>query len=230
MTNRAMIDLETLSTEDNAAVVSIGVVIFDDKAILDSAHMPLTMNGLTGHIDPMTVRWWMEQSKDAQLATFSGDRFMPHMAAEKLWDMCHGVDTVWANDPHFDIVILKNWWRRHREDAKFAAPIGVVLPTVIGKPWPFNYNQPRSYRTILEYARREGFTNELYDAVKGEGTKHNAMDDAAAQARVVIACEQWLSRSSVRLVERMFPDPGDKVVQSINGDVIAAGWRDGTKT
>ncbi len=227
MTNRVMIDLETLSTEDNAAVVSIGAVVFDDKAILESLYLPLPMKGLRGHIEPSTIAWWLVQSKEAQDSTFGGERIPPHLAAYKLWEMCdnHQVKHVWANDPHFDYILLRHWWKRYREDAPIMAPVGVELEPLIARPFPFKYNTPRSYRTIVDLARQEGLPDEAYNAARSGGIKHNAMDDAASQARVIIACEQWLSRSPVPLVERMFPE---KPV--IEGEVADASWRDGNKS
>jgi len=221
-----MIDLETLSTRDDAAVISIGVVVFDEISLVDSLHLPLTMEKLSGHLDPRTIEWWMEQSKEAQLASFAGERMLPHMAAFKLWELVdkYQTKTFWANDPHFDYVILRNWWRRYREDAPFTAPIGVDLQPVINVAFPFGYNTPRSYRTIVALARQQGFDNAMYDEAKGTYVAHNAMEDAAAQARVVLACEKWLS--GARLIERVSVRPP----VTIEGEVIASGWRDGTKS
>lgn len=195
MTNRVMIDIETLSTNDDAAVIAIGAAVFDNARVVEVRGWPLTFKGMTGHISPATIQWWMEQSKDAQEITFGGDRVAPWLAAQHLVEMLkkHDVKTVWANDPHFDVTILKNWWRRYREDAKIMAPIGVTLEPVILHPWPFEYDQPRSFRTIVELAKDYGFSNHMYDTAKGMYVKHSATDDAAAQARVVLACETWLS-------------------------------------
>jgi hypothetical protein len=94
------------------------------------------------------------------------------------------------------VTILKNWWYRYREGGKIMAPVGVELQPIIGNPWPFKYNAPRDYRTIVGLAKRLGFTDAQYDAAKGAYTAHNAVEDACAQARAVIACEQYLHREA----------------------------------
>ena len=210
MTNRLMLDLETLSTRDDAAVVAIGAVLFDEEKILDSRYYPLQMGSLTGHIDPNTLSWWFEQSKEAQQATFGTarcSRYAPYLAGGDLATLVkdHDVQTVWANDPHFDVVILQNWWRRYRDEAKIMGPVGSQLEPLIAYPWPFKYNQPRSYRTLVELAKKHGFTDQMYDSAKGMYVAHCAVDDAAAQARVVIACETWLQSggSSHQLTQRL---------------------------
>lgn len=197
MTNRLMVDLETLSTRNDAAIVAIGAVVFDESQIIDSKYWPLAMKNLTGHIDPSTLLWWFDQSKEAQRATFGPDnRVRPFQAGGEIAELVKAYQcaTVWANDPHFDVVLLENWWRRYREEAARIAPVGVDLEPCIAWPWPFKYNQPRSYRTIVELAKRHGFTDQMYDTAKGTHLAHCAVDDAAAQARVVIACENWLVR------------------------------------
>jgi DNA polymerase III epsilon subunit-like protein len=224
MSNRAMIDLETMSTRDDAAVISIGAVIFDEIQIIESLHLPLTMKGLRGHIDPETILWWINQSKAAQDQTFCNERLLPHMAAFDLWQLCekYHVETFWANDPHFDFVILRNWWRRYREDAPIMAPIGVELQPLIDRAFPFKYNSPRSYKTVVELAKKYGFTDAMYDDAKGEFTAHNAVEDAAAQARVVIACERWFTFGTEQAAETILLPP-------IEDEVVDSSWRDGTK-
>ena len=191
-----MLDIETLSLRTDAAVVAIGASVFDESQIIESRHWPLTFDGLTGHIEPKTVLWWMQQSKEAQQATFgeSVQRVRPFFAAHDLADLVdqHKCRTIWANDPHFDVVVMQNWWRRYSTPSW---PQGreLIEPAIV-RDWPFEYNQPRSYRTIVELARAHGFSDQQYDSAKGMHVAHCAVDDAAAQARVVLACEQWLAR------------------------------------
>lgn len=181
MTTRAMVDLETLSTRDDAAVIAIGVAIFDESSIIETQHWPLQFHGITGRIDGNTVAWWMAQSKEAQTATFGGERVSTQTAAAQFAELMgrFQVQAIWANGPSFDVTILKAWWERTQQT-----------------PWPFKYNMPRDYRTIVELAKNRGFTDAMYDAAKGMYVKHSAVDDAVAQARVVLACEKFLVPTS----------------------------------
>jgi hypothetical protein len=195
MMNHLMIDLETLSTDDNAAIVSIGAAVFDNEKVIDTESWQLTFENMSGHIDPTTVAWWLSQSKEAQQATFGGDRCAPWVAAGQLINMCakHSVTTVWANDPHFDVVILQNWWKRYSRGST-SLPVSSV---VIVSPWPFKYNQPRSFRTIVELGEQVGFEKEHRDAARGMYVAHCAVEDAAAQARVVIAIKKYIANGGV---------------------------------
>ena len=98
------------------------------------------------------------------------------------------LDTVWANDPHFDFIILRNWWERYRKPGSPDQPI-------IACKWPFAYNAPRSYRTIVEIGEQVGFTSEMRGATRGMYVAHSAVEDAAAQARVVIAVKKFILNS-----------------------------------
>src|SRR5207302_10864591 len=120
-----------------------GAVIFNDEGVVDSREWRLRFDHMLGHIDPATVAWWMEQSKEAQQITFGGDRVQPYAAAYELKGMIdkHQPVAVWSNDPHFDFIILRNWWERYRK------PGPPDQPTIAHK-WPFAYNTPRSYRTL----------------------------------------------------------------------------------
>lgn len=186
-----MIDLETLSTEDDAVVLAIGAVIFDEEKVLDSKGWQLRFDNMSGHIDPETVRWWMDQSKEAQQVTFGGERVPAFVAAHELKGMIdkHQPTTFWANDPHFDYVILRNWWHRNQRATQDK---GTMMQPGIGYAWPFKYNQPRSYRTMVELAEQHGFTPEMRGQAKGMYVAHSAVEDAAAQARVIIAIKAYL--------------------------------------
>ena len=67
-----MLDLETLSTRNDAAIISIGLVKFDQNGVIDSQGWALDFSKVTGHIDPGTVKWWMEQSDMARAFSFTG--------------------------------------------------------------------------------------------------------------------------------------------------------------
>lgn len=195
-----MIDLETLSTQSDAAVVAIGAAVFNvDEKVIDVGHYPILRGAWHGHIDPQTIEWWLNQSKEAQEVTFGPvGRVWPHQAAEGLgglWSR-HGCTTVWANDPHFDFVILENWWRRE------SCIQTLSRPSNLG-PFPFKYNSPRSYRTIRELAGKMGWTEEMNAAARGMYLAHNAVEDACAQARAVVEMEKFILNGGLRGTARI---------------------------
>jgi hypothetical protein len=91
-----MLDLETLSTEPNAAIVSIGACAFDmlDKEE-DIEHTFLRRVSIESnfehgrHISADTLMWWFKQSPEAQQATFAGDnvRYPPTSGRKILTSM-----------------------------------------------------------------------------------------------------------------------------------------------
>lgn len=175
MTN-AMIDLETLSTRYDAAVVSIGVAIFNDEKILDSAGWALKPETVVGHIDPKTVAWWMEQADVAREFSFNG-KILPHTAAFELKTLLARFDVkeVWSKDPHFDHVILTSWWEKLGGVGEF----------------PYHYRAPRSYRTLESETIRAGYDKQMWEQYNY--VAHIPIEDAVAQARAVIAMRRLLA-------------------------------------
>ncbi len=175
MTN-VMIDLETLSTRFDAAVVSIGVAIFNDEKILDSAGWALEPNSVNGHIDPKTVMWWMQQDEAARAFSFTG-KYLPSTVAFELKTLLakYDVKEVWSKDPHFDHVILTEWWAR--------------IDQHVGE-FPYHYRAPRSYRTLEAETIRAGFDAKNWH--QWNYVAHNPVDDAVTQARAVIEMRRLL--------------------------------------
>jgi len=173
-----MIDLETLSTRLDAAVISIGIAIFDENGIVETKGWGIDLNKVTGHIDPQTVAWWMKPDKDgAREFSFTG-KFDPFTVAFELKSLlaAHNVQEVWANDPHFDYIILRSWWERTNGNGN------------IGE-FPIPYWAPRSYKTLLGEAKRLGHDTSSW---RGVFVAHDPIEDAASQARVVIECRKVL--------------------------------------
>lgn len=128
--------------------------------------------------DPETVKWWNDQSPEAQ-AAFTNPvdlrdaclRFGKwiYSLTDTAWypeHHLHGLERarVWANDPHFDVSIL---------EAAYHA---------VGLPVPWHYRAPRSMKTATDLA---GLTREEYSTY---GEPHNALHDAIAQAMTVCRC------------------------------------------
>jgi len=178
MAEHFMIDLETMSTAMDAAILSIGVQPFDPREeVIDEAR------GLLIHVDlqaclnaglrleASTVMWWMTQSDDARAALVAREPLMLSEALRELtafgqrnggWAWAK----VWSNGAAFDIPILETAFRRCRLDI------------------PWEYNNVLDVRTMKWLAP---------DVPKvTPSVAHNALSDAQAQAVYVQNCHRAL--------------------------------------
>lgn len=177
---RVMLDIETLSTNTHAAVLSIGVAVFDDTQVLDTNGWAMEMRAMEGHIDPSTLSWWMKQSDVAREFSFSG-KYHPIAAASELRPYITDAEEVWANDPNFDLVILQHWWER--------------MPRL--NAWPVSFRKYRSVRTMMMLASRYYVGT---DHVWTGATAHNPIEDAACQARAVIEVFKALDKRHAEML------------------------------
>ena len=164
-----MIDLETLSTRPTAFVTQIGWVLydFDKRETLIHGTYGVHADGQEhAHICPSTLKWWSEQSKQAQDAVF-GDTY-PTIHPTHLFDHLQGIiqlydPLVWAAPAMFDLPILTNLFHV--------------------KPW--SYSNERCFRTV-----RAILDPDYRLAPSFEGTPHNAADDAANQIAYLVALQE----------------------------------------
>jgi hypothetical protein len=164
-----MVDLETMGTDPDAAIIAIGAVEFDlvagvvGEKFYEVVSLESSVQG-GGIIDPSTVMWWLGQSDDARKAVCAEASHINVALlnfAGWLGERAPRDDLrLWGNGAGFDNVILESAYRRHQ----FLCP------------WHFFNN--RCYRTI------KGLRPEV-KAVRA-GTHHNALDDAATQAQHLI--------------------------------------------
>ena len=160
-----MIDLETLATSPDAAILTIGAVKFDPfgddindprcekfyvRVDLDSCDRI----GLVTNDD--TIAWWANQSKEAQDEAFSEDNRIDVVDAfNQLYKFCWGAKRVWSNGSGFDIVICETVFNR------------------IGKAVPWKFWQSRDCRTAFDLG---------IDPNRPPVLKHHALEDAWNQA------------------------------------------------
>lgn len=161
-----MIDIETLSTNNDAAIIAIGVATFrgdtpdeniSDEFLIDPRYAP-------GHRGADTFKWWEMQDPGVFAHATSGTD-TPEEAIEKFEDFyhTHRPKHIWANSPQFDLVILR------------------TLYHALGKEAPFHYNRERDFRTLKDLAKN--YKIDYSAAYKGRiKQKHNAQSDALCQA------------------------------------------------
>jgi DNA polymerase III epsilon subunit-like protein len=156
-----MVDLETLATTPNAAILTLGAVTFDPNSnrIYDEFYRRVDLESLESldtYIDDDTVEWWSKQDKSVQDEAFNPEGREPIQSVlEDFYKFCMGSSKFWSHGATFDIVILENYFKQ------------------IGKPFPWNFWDVRDTRTLFDLG---------YDPEMPQANKHNALEDARRQA------------------------------------------------
>ena len=106
-----VVDLETLSTRSNAAILSIGAVAVEDLKIVDEFYVnvdPKSSKEAGLHIDPLTIQWWTEQDEESRSALQQDP--MPLDEALDKFSTFYGKQSIpiWGYGANFDVVILEN--------------------------------------------------------------------------------------------------------------------------
>lgn len=170
-----MIDLETLATTADSVIMSIGAVKFnahnneiDDDGFYASVSIDSNLK-LGRRISEATIQWWMMQPEEAQ-AVFSEPKSTLEDALQSMSDwLGHNKRFAWSKGSDFDLPMLAHAYTQ--------------LDMTI--PWEF-YNS-RCVRTILKAPNAECVS------APANALKHNALQDAIAQAKHVQAVIQYLS-------------------------------------
>jgi len=177
-----MIDIETLGTTADSAILSLGAVFFDPANNL-LGHEFYTEISLAScqaagmRMDASTIQWWMRQSKEAQKVfqedqTTISDALM-NFRAFVLDNANAKYVQVWGNGPSFDNAIVSSAFDR----------------IAVKKPW--NHWNERCVRTMVELGRAIGIDPKK--DLPFEGEAHNALDDAKHQAKYVSVIYQALA-------------------------------------
>ena len=190
--DNVMIDLETLSTAPDAAILSIGAVAFDPFTgeLGEEFHLRVEFKNAveSGRCDTNTLKWWIGQESEAGKDVTSGTKTSTEVLEEfKAFLPDNAV--VWGNGATFDISILEHaFMRTLKEDA----------------PWKF-WNV-RDCRTVEAMVKGKD-TKKNYVR---NGIHHQALDDAIYQA-------EYISGMVMKLRESC-PDeaPALKVVGNAN--------------
>lgn len=162
MTNtHIMVDLETMSTAPNAAIVSIGATTIDRNGTRFFYRVVDLQSCIDVGLDISgdTVMWWLQQSQKARNDITRVDASLRQVLLDFSGYVrsCRDDVCLWGNGSDFDNAILANAYRA----------------CGISQPWKFFNN--RCFRTLRKLHPDILPPNRL-------GTYHNALDDAIYQA------------------------------------------------
>jgi len=167
------VDLETLSTDTDAAIVQVGAVfvpanteIDKPEHLLDPKEFPAFAEYIEPHgvMSPDTMKWHAETNNGAVIEAMEGKKLPMKQVLEELnvFVQHHQPDVFCANAPSFDFIILQSAYKR------------------VGLEYPFKFWQQMCTRTIrkltethynVETRRSDVFT-----------PAHDALADARCQA------------------------------------------------
>lgn len=160
-----MLDLETLSTKPDAVILTLGAIKFDPytDTIGDGLYLRVDVDeqlSIDRHVQQESMDWWAKQADDVREEAFSdGNRASLEEVYKQLNRFVTGVGNIWAQGPHFDIVILENLYRQKEW------------------PTPWQFWQIRDSRTLF------GTHGDPRD--KNKAGLHNALEDCISQAKAV---------------------------------------------
>lgn len=186
MLDNIMLDIETLGDRPGSVILTIGACAFDIRTgeIGKEFYVNVTREsceayGLT--VNERTLKWWSEQSEEAQAALYSEDALSLPDALNAFTRFCidvrkelpNGKMFMWGNDTAFDLVLMECAYR------------------ACDKVEPWQFWEHRSVRTLVHLGKEEANYNPKYDLPR-EGVHHDALDDAKHQARYCSAIYQKL--------------------------------------
>jgi len=174
-----MLDLETLSTAKNAAVIQVGMCVFDIfdpehplKYPLYDARIQVRPDFDRATVDPNTLAWWLRQESKArlQVETALTQGLSEEGAISAVMDVMGTIRRdlgtantfVWSKGPDFDMAILASLFARQ----------GSNLNRV------FDYRAARDVRTLFDLY---GWAPEVDWDWHG-WVAHDALCDAKGQA------------------------------------------------
>jgi DNA polymerase III epsilon subunit-like protein len=158
------VDIETLGTAENAVILSIGAVKFDETNLYEEFYTTCEIDqqlkdGRTVTGD--TIKFWLKQNEAAKSAAFPKEAEHSLYSATHAFAEWYGTDNtqlIWAKPATFDITILNNAYKQ----------FGWFTP-------PWHYRSIRCLSTLMR----------TFPRVKPQAQaaiEHHALDDAKEQA------------------------------------------------
>lgn len=170
--NHIMIDLETLSTNTNAAIISIAAVAFNIKTgetgeTFECYITPSEWGKHDRHINGETILWWFNQPAKARKRfntkeTVGLKNALLNLKSFINRNKCDGKIVVWGNGSTMDITVLQSAYEYFD----------------INMPW--NFNEVNDVRTIV------ALNPKIKRETEFKGVKHNAVDDCKHQINYLV--------------------------------------------
>jgi exodeoxyribonuclease VIII len=163
-----MVDIETMGTGPNAAIVQIGACYFDRLRGVDRTERYLLRVNVSLEdavqsgfdVSGETVNWWINQVRDGNPADWLGSHLMTIREAMTLFlNYAGDADCIWSHST-FDFVILENAARK----------LGLK---------PMSYRKARDIRTLTDLAYLKPDT---------ASKPHDALKDALLQVEYCVEC------------------------------------------
>jgi len=194
-----VLDLETLSTENNALILSIGAVKIktgDENKIEEKFYRIINLESSMKydfHISAGTLKWWFSMDKKLIEKTFTGIEEEPVSIENALNDFstfCN-IDErllIWGNSNSFDCTIIENAYK------------------TLGLPCPFMFYQTRDFRTMkaLFKSMSPEFSlklDNLHYSAECSLIAHNALDDAILEAEILLLIIGHLKSLGLNILE-----------------------------
>jgi len=169
MKNHVLVDLETVGTGHNAALLSIGAVRFDNNGLHDTFYTNLDpLDGIKhgAKADERTMAWWKSQPEELQkLMILDQQQLIPSLGKFTAWFNSVEKSYIWGFGPSFDCAILE-------DNYKLCG---------LRSPWP--YNKERCGRTIIQFDPTKKHKKER----RPGHYEHHALYDAIYEAGQIVA-------------------------------------------
>ncbi|HHH1986682.1 TPA: 3'-5' exonuclease [Yersinia enterocolitica] len=173
--NNLMIDIETLSQQQNAAIATIAAAFFDPTTGEVGAKFYARLDWEEdikkgGHFSPNTIKWWLRQSSEARAEIVTDNNEHTCVALTDFYDFIikHKPENfplyVWAKSPSFDLAIIREAFVRYS-----------ISTAVVWKYW-----DERDVRTVEAIGKMLG----ILPRTKAKPT-HHAMNDVHDQILAV---------------------------------------------
>lgn len=158
-----MIDLETLGSNSRAPIIQIGLAFFTIQGITMKSQLTIDFDDAIkyGEADGSTIKWWLQQPKEAQDSLFKNSRPVEEAidVLTKLLE-AQNANFYWAHAT-FDFPILHSLFRA------------------------MDLNYPLPHRRCYDLRTLEYLAGPI-EWEEREGVHHNALDDAVYQAKHAI--------------------------------------------
>lgn len=170
-----MIDIETLGTGNQSAIISIAAVKFNIETGETGRefHENIDLKDCLKHglkVEAETLKWWLEQNR--QVFSNCLKDGLPLVAVLfELKTMFKNGMSIWANSPNFDLRILNDAYQAVN-----------LEPT-----WKFY--QERDVRTLVSLAP------EVREETEFKGDEHNPLDDCYFQIECVHKAYKKLTKT-----------------------------------